>query len=119
MTLTPRQPPGRSSRKARAFEAEIRQLHAQGYSFEAIREALADAGIHVSKSTVQREMSRQARHLSAAALPINSRPVATAQPSVIGASCAQMPDARSGKAIAEAFVRNRITNPLLRRSEPR
>lgn len=60
MQLTPRQPPGRKSRKARAFSTEIRRLRGLGYSTEAIREALADVGVHVSKSTVQREASRPA-----------------------------------------------------------
>lgn len=56
--LTPRRPPGRSNRKARTFSAEIRRLHAEGYSFAAIREALAEAGVLVSISTVQREAAR-------------------------------------------------------------
>jgi hypothetical protein len=56
--LTPRRPPGRSNRKARAFTEEIGRLHAEGYSFEVIREALADAGVIVSNSTVQREAAR-------------------------------------------------------------
>jgi cytosine/adenosine deaminase-related metal-dependent hydrolase len=59
-TLVPRCPPGRTNRKARAYSAEILRLRAQGYGLEAIREALADAGVHVSNSTVQREAARQA-----------------------------------------------------------
>lgn len=54
-TLKPRQPPGNAKRRARAFCLQIVDLQAQGYSLEAIREALADAGVAVSKSTVQRE----------------------------------------------------------------
>jgi spermidine synthase len=34
------------------------RLHAEGYTFEAIREALADAGVVVSNTTVQREVAR-------------------------------------------------------------
>ena len=60
MKLAPKHPPGRQTRKARAFEAEIRQLRAEGYTFESIRAALADAGVQVSRSTVQREAARQA-----------------------------------------------------------
>lgn len=56
--LTPRRPPGRSNRKARTFAEEIRRLRAEGHSFEVIREALADAGVIVSNSTVQREAAR-------------------------------------------------------------
>jgi hypothetical protein len=33
-------------------------LHDQGYTFEAIREALADVGVVVSRSTVHREIVR-------------------------------------------------------------
>jgi len=44
MYLTPKLPPGRANRKALAFVAEINRLRAAGYSFEAIRLALLDAG---------------------------------------------------------------------------
>jgi hypothetical protein len=37
------------------------ELRSQGYTFEAIREALADAGVKVSNSTVQREVARLRR----------------------------------------------------------
>jgi transposase-like protein len=33
-------------------------LHDQGYTFEAIREALAEVGVVVSRSTVHREVAR-------------------------------------------------------------
>jgi hypothetical protein len=56
--LIPRRPPGRCNRKARTFSAEIRRLRAEGYSLDVIREALAEAGVVVSKSTVQREAAR-------------------------------------------------------------
>lgn len=56
--LIPRRPPGRCKRQARTFSAEIRRLRAEGYSFEVIREALAEAGVIVSNSTVQREAAR-------------------------------------------------------------
>ena len=55
MQLTPKQPPGRANRKALRYSADIRRLRAEGYSFEAIRLALLDVGISVSKSTVIRE----------------------------------------------------------------
>ena len=42
------QPPGRITRKARDLEADVVQLRAQGYTLEAIRQALAGAGVHVS-----------------------------------------------------------------------
>jgi len=56
--LIPRRPPGRCNRKARTYSAEIRRLRAEGYSLDVIREALAEAGVVVSKSTVQREAVR-------------------------------------------------------------
>jgi hypothetical protein len=56
--LVPRRPPGRSSRKARAFAEEIGRLRAEGYTYELIREALADAGVIVGLSTVHREVTR-------------------------------------------------------------
>lgn len=114
MKLAPKHPPGRRTRKARAFKAEIRQLRAEGYTFEAIRAALADAGVQVSRSTVQREAARQAldaagedgavRH---AAKPTKRRPP---EPALAPARAEPL----SGKDIAEAFVRSRITNPLIR-----
>jgi hypothetical protein len=67
MNLVPIRPPGPNARKARSFSLEILQLRAQGYTFEAIREALAAAGVRVSNSTVQREAARAARHPPAAA----------------------------------------------------
>lgn len=73
--LAPKRPPGRWHGKARAFAGEIGRLHAEGYTFEAIREALAEAGVMVSNSTVQREVARF-RRLSkpAATLEIQSLP---------------------------------------------
>ena len=58
LRLMPRRPPGRCHAKARAFAGEMGRLHAEGYTFEAIREALADAGVVVSNTTVQREVAR-------------------------------------------------------------
>ena len=55
--LVSSEPPGRSSRKARRFAPEMRALRAQGYTFEAIRLALASYGVHVSNATVQREVA--------------------------------------------------------------
>jgi hypothetical protein len=113
MTLHPPRPPGRSTRKARAFHAEIGQLRAQGYTFEAIREALAAAGVMVSKSTVQREA---ARHATRAACV---HPRAATQAPAAPIDTPVRPGLRSGKDLAEDFVRSRITNPLLRTREQR
>lgn len=48
INLVPSEPPGRSSRKARRFAPEMRALRAQGYTFEAIRLALASSGAYFS-----------------------------------------------------------------------
>lgn len=68
MNLVPVRPPGPNARKARAFAADIARLRAQGYTFEAIREALAGAGVLVSNSTVQREAARAATERPAGTL---------------------------------------------------
>jgi len=116
MKLAPKHPPGRQTRKARAFEAEIRQLRADGYTFDAIRAALADAGVLVSRSTVQREAARQALDVAAEGEDGAARTADTPtkrQPPV-PALALPRPEPLSGKEIAEAFVRNHITNPLIR-----
>ena len=128
MKLVPKEPPGRSTRKARGFAPDMRELRAQGYTFEAIREALAAAGVHVSNATVQREVARMAKgpttavdahsgnrpgHEFQSAALATERPGFTRTPQYssdgpVGA------DLRSGKEIAEAFTSSRITNPLAR-----
>ena len=47
-TLLPTQVPGRLTRKARHYLTQIVQLRAQGYTLEAIQQALADVGVSVS-----------------------------------------------------------------------
>lgn len=128
MKLVPVRPPGPNTRKARAFAAEIRQLRAQGYTFEAIREALAGAGVHVANSTVQREMARAARQPSTAPAtdrslidrpaPPSPAPVGPDRPVTLqGISLPA--DGLSGREIAEAFVSSQSTNPLIRAKEQR
>jgi hypothetical protein len=120
--LKPRCLPGRRTRKARAFEAEIARLRAEGYTFEAIRDALAVAGVQVGLTTVKREAARrrtvpQAPEVTALpsrpacpdASPPEPRPDA---PSPAPAASPSSPDLRSGKEIAADFMRTRITNPL-------
>ena len=58
VTLIPRHGPGRVTRKARAFVAEIARLHSEGYTLQNIRETLADADVIVSTNTVQREVAQ-------------------------------------------------------------
>lgn len=127
MKLDPKEPPGRSTRKARRFAAEISELRAQGYTFEAIRLALAEVGVQVSNATVQREAARATR-LRSQAMPLApcSRPdpvlQGAATPNVApGETTPQRPpdtrtglDLRSAKEIAEAFTKAHISNPLVR-----
>lgn len=58
MQLTPKLPPGRSSRKALRYVNEVRRLRAEGHTLESIRQALLDVGVSVSLSTVRREVAR-------------------------------------------------------------
>ena len=117
MHLIPKHPPGRSNRKARAYAAEIARLRTEGYTFEAIRSTLADTGVQVSLSTVQREAARSMRRTLVAddrqthhtpiqrvpppALPINAPPALGTEP-------------RRAREIAAEFMAKHITNPLVR-----
>lgn len=128
MKLVPTDPPGRSSRKARRFAQDMRELRAQGYTFEAIRKALAAVGVHVSNATVQREVARATKAdsalkvLASGARPdevpsAHTQPLASATaPSTTTPQSPQVAsvqtDMRSGKEIAEAFASSRITTPL-------
>lgn len=77
--LTPLQPPGRKTRKARAYSSEILRLRALGYSCDAIRGALADAGVKVSLSTVWREAKRPPKEPQAAPMAGSNQTAATHQ----------------------------------------
>jgi hypothetical protein len=58
MELNPKQPPGRTTRKARRYLSEMHRLRAEGHTLESIRLALLDVGVSVSISTVRREVAR-------------------------------------------------------------
>jgi len=115
MKLAPKDPPGRSTRRARGFAADIGQLRAQGYTLEAIREALAEAGVSVSKSTVQREVARAAKGLRTASA---GRPDTAPVPTPAALGIRTEADPRSGREIAEAFTATQNTNPLFRSRSP-
>jgi hypothetical protein len=124
-TLVPQMPPGRRSRQARAYGDEIRRLQAQGYTLDAIRQALADAGVHVSKSTVQRESRRRALALPLASMtlvaPRAAAPPVATPPKVTSCVSASLTHTSlacphpSGRDVAAAFVSQRSTNPLFRK----
>lgn len=135
MKLAPTEPPGRITRKARHFEAEIAQLRAQGYTLAAICRSLAAAGVHVSISTVRREANRQAAPVPIAPLRAHPAAVLSTSPTVISVPIAApataataataaaatlsagLPDPPSAKDLAEAFARSKSTNPLVRAKE--
>lgn len=117
MNLTPKLPPGRPNRKALAFSAEIHRLRTAGYSFEAIRIALLEAGLKVGLTTVKREAARGLVAARAALQGSVVRPSVVSTPAVAGdvvkAPSSFAGDSRSGKEIAEAFMHRRVSNPLI------
>jgi hypothetical protein len=117
MDLTPKLPPGRANRKALAFAAEIARLRTAGYSFEAIRVALLEAGVKVSRTTVKREAAKRRGATLTSAYQHAAQPSAASAPSgadaVVIAPASFAGDARSGKEIAEAFMKGRVSNPLM------
>jgi len=109
------------------------ELRAQGYTFEAIRQALAAVGVHVSNVTVQREVARVARsgsaavemasagrpghgHFSAAPAPPPDLPALpdSTPPPRFALDGRSPGDTRSAREVAEAFMSSQITNPLVR-----
>ncbi|MBN8490778.1 MAG: hypothetical protein J0M00_05030 [Burkholderiales bacterium] len=125
MSLKTRRPPGHAKRKALTYAADIVRLRVQGHSLSAIREALEDAGVLVSISTVRREVLRGASATAAlepAAAP--ARPhagLADREARVPVAPADPAPGATSlpGKAVAEAFMRDRPTNTLFLKESSR
>ncbi|MGN6828928.1 hypothetical protein [Paucibacter sp. M5-1] len=78
MELQPKRPPGRTDRKAARYSADIARLRSAGYTYEAIREALADVGITVSTSALRREVRRLRQRTPQVPLPQQRTPVAPA-----------------------------------------
>lgn len=133
--LRPSEPPGRGTRKALPFAHEIRRLHAAGYTLRAIRKALSEAGVSVSRSTVHREATRPAEptslefardpaEIGAAAMPkrVHAKgreaPVAPARPTDAGKEIlSAFSNGHSGVDVAEAFMATQTTNSLIRSKE--
>ena len=132
MSLQTRRPPGHAKRKALAYTADILSLRGAGHSLAAIREALEDAGVLVSISTVRREVLKGASTPAdcnpaaaepAAYLPIGPRE-GRAHRGVVSRSAAVPPPRPTagplpGKAIAEEFMRGRPTNTLYLKERPK
>jgi len=132
-TLVPPQPPGRLTRKARHYADQIVQLRAQGHTLEAIRQALLVVGVQVDISTVRREALRPALY-GPSLRPLPSVPSAPSPVPVAGAGPPTPPASSdptaaahsalpnvsgpaSAKDRAEAFVRSKSANPLVRAKE--
>lgn len=128
--LIPTQPPGRVTRKARHYVAQIVRLRDQGYTLETIQQALAAVGVQVSISTVRREALRPVPPPSwPVAEPIPSPSPARSPPpspapraADVSARNASSPissvaGTSSAKDLADAYVRSRSTNPLVRAKE--
>lgn len=125
--LTPEGPPGRAARKAFAFHAEIVRLRARGYTLAAIREALAKAGVQVSLATISREASHtRAPPIEAdrsqllggtVAAPQSPRasPLSPSSPPSLPAFTTR--ERCVGMALADAFEKTVIANPLFRSKE--
>lgn len=119
MNLQARRPPGHGKRKALTYAADIVSLRSQGHSYSAIREALEDAGVLVSISTVRREVlkgtSTAAAFESGVDAPASQPSLATrgrATSPVTAPHPAPSTTPLPGKAIAEEFMRGRSTNTL-------
>jgi len=120
--LQPRREPGRSDRKAAAYASEILRLRAEGYTFEAIREALADVGIRLSESALRREVRRHKRPVveraTSGVRPASRTPAsATASSPPASVAVASAATDSSGRGIAKAFFDANPSNPLLRARE--
>jgi hypothetical protein len=123
LILTPLRSPATPKRKALAYAGEIRRLVLEGYTIDAIHEALRDAGVEVSWSSVQRETARVKLDSQGSAA---TRDTATSQDSpatLTGARAApSTPDsaptkvvtAASSTASADVEPSPPLTSPLLR-----
>ena len=117
MKLEPKRPPGRPNRKALFFEGEIARLRAEGYPCEAIWKALLDAGLALSLSAVKREVARLRKRTgvarrSAPATAFTPLPASAIEARV--SSSANRSSSPSGKDVADAWMKDYVTNPLLR-----
>ena len=128
MSLQTRRPPGHAKRKALTYAADIIHLRSQGHTLSAIQEALEDAGVPVSISTVRREVLKGATTAAVhkpnevhpglhVALTNRGKAVtaATTVTPVTPVTATDLPTSSTplpGKAIAEKFMRGRPTNPL-------
>ncbi|HWH81306.1 MAG TPA: hypothetical protein VNU71_03625 [Burkholderiaceae bacterium] len=123
--LNPKRPPGRADRKAAAYAMEIVRLRSAGYTFEAIREAMADVGIELSTSALRREVRRlRARSNAGGSVSPLARGPAAANRATVpppGPSpptpSRAAPPVSHGHDIAEAFFTANPSNQLVNHKE--
>jgi hypothetical protein len=111
------------------YASEIARLRCAGYTYEAIREALADIGVELSTSALRREVRRLRKHPVAAPPRPRSEPEwgpdaasqisanAALAPWLLSPLRRAAPVDSSGHDIAEAFFHAHPSNPLLRNKE--
>lgn len=118
MELQPKRQPGRTDRKAALYASEIGRLRGDGYTYAAIREALADAGIELSTSALRREVRRllvRSNGVLSMQQPARRVPARAEPPtSLVQAPLPPAPAGSSSRDIAEAFFNAHPSNPLLR-----
>ena len=120
MQLQPKRQPGRTDRKAAVYASEILRLRAEGYTFAAIREALADVAIDLSTSALRREVRRQQQRGGGASSGPQSTSWSHRSPaghSPLPPTQVPSPAGASGREIAEAFFNAHPSNPLLHAKE--
>ena len=121
MQLQPKRPPGRADRKAAAYASEIVRLRAEGYTYEAIREALAEVGIELSECALRREVRRSERLAarSSSAVGSTSKAPDAQSPSLDRPLATVPPPSKSatGREIAEEFFNANPSNPLFSTKE--
>ncbi|MEO6276481.1 hypothetical protein [Roseateles sp.] len=117
-TLQPTEVPGRLSRKARHYLPQILGLRAQGYTLEAIQQALAAVGVTVSISTVRREAMRAVPATQlASARSQRLAPAQVAAPPATATAPAFLDLPASGKDAAATYAQAKSSNPLMRAKE--
>ena len=122
MQLQPKRPPGRADRKAGAYASETVRLRAEGYTYEAIREALVEVGIELSECALRREVRRHEKRTARAVPDVwPTSPAPAAQPLSVARTVATGPPpskSATGREIAEAFFNANPSNPLFPSKEP-
>jgi hypothetical protein len=119
MQLNPTRHPGRSDRKAAAYASEIVRLRAAGYTFESIRQALAEVGLELHTSVLRREVRRpqkRAKHATQTRSAPAEPQVARELPAPSVPRMSSRPRTK-GQELAEAFFNANPGNPLLRSKE--